>query len=1362
MSAPLTSSRKLQAQEELNRAIRSLSFDFQLQLQIPDPTLSPSKRRLLRRTEEQERSDAIYRRAHYLKFQDPHRLSTCLGRFREQADEHLKNWVRKPRADPDTTPIKSSFHDPHRSRLSCEERAELQTFLLGLLQDDNIVRQQRSKYSKRNSDEFPDPNAKRSRGSFEGPGDSPCNSIDDIPVRTRPSTRVHAGRPATQAAGTIAATRSNGTASTTTSFSKSQSFSFGAQSFNSSKVSLAPTIFSATTDDGATSTQTTIISDRSFKNPQTSFSRSLRQFEYQPPVEVTKHDDNEPQSPLLLRKYEYQPPEAIDEPMLPASDTPRTIIRTQPLDIKFPQPIRSSSPATAYSSLPEMAELDTPILGTPVFGREVPSCALTDRLRNIWPKFPIPGLNQAPLIILWELTRAALHCRVDLSQWDLAYKPTDAWHDQKKFRGQVLSHRLFVGQGLPPSCDRIAWDAALGSFSVQDKNVALLAEFIYNTEDSGPLYRLKLHAPRLELGHRLGRRFGADRFMEIIMPSPTSRDAPDIIKQDEQGPGKVIRWLAENAHYFIGRSWAPFFTREAKKTVKDSQPPHKTITIMQERVYFFATDGINFRLPEDQFPPLEEAKRPANRTKMRRCDLLNWAIGVERNAKQPVPKLFSRLALNLSKTCPTIVLEPHQFRHQETMLGFHKYMRAEDMKAQQDMGDGIGRMSRGLARKVATHLGLTEAPCAFQARIGSAKGMWIVDVDDDGLDDKDWIETYPSQRKWECDFQDIHHRTFEVREWSRELRPAGLNQQFIPVLEAQALRPRLMREAIAKHLVNGLSEEIGGQLAAMTHPTNLRSFTHRGFDRSTLGHVPFLGALPERDEDIVSFMLDSGFDATKNRYLRDLVWSMQKRQADQLKAKMNIKIPRSTYAYMVVDFTGTLEEGEVQLAFSSKFQAEGESDTLLDGIDILVARAPAHFVSDIQKVRAVFRPNLKRLKDVVVFSSKGKSPLADLLSGGDYDGDKAWVCWDPQIVENFTNAAKPVEPDLVRQGYLRKSNPSFQSILSTSRDVDGACTEFLHSAISFSMQPSYLGICTVFKEKLCYYERSVSSERAVALSTLVSLLVDQAKQGLLFTREDYDRLRRDMKMQGKDPEYLNERSSRYVNRDGSSHILDYLKFDVAENTIRQALTAFYDALHGPHVQAWDKDLTRLCDEFEAQRNDSRIIARLMTTLHAQISEMINEWKVSMAGSKSDNLNNEFATKVKELHQKWSSLQPSPELMSSRQVKPLLDSWNGDPALSKWEMLKASTMFKLGYKFAYTMLWRLSGQQLAWMKAMMSRGGSDVSAIAVTAEMWSVLRPDNKRITALNARRQAGHDNESLAALEEVTEYDEDGTQIDDA
>jgi hypothetical protein len=670
MSANIPSSRNPQAKEELNRTIRSISSEFQLQLQIPDPTLSPSKRQLQRRNEEQERCDAIYFRAQFLKFQDPNRLSICLTRFREQADDHLTNWIRKPRGDHDTTPIKSSFGDPHRhrARLTSEERGELQEYLLRLLRDDNIASQQRSRAAKRRSDEFADPSSKRSRNSFDG---SPaCDSIDDIPVRSRAvdsSGRLSAGR-AARRPGT--ASFSNGVPSSVTSFSSTQpqSLSFGHGSFNSSKASLAPTVFSATTN-GAPSTQTTILTNSSFKGSRTSFqssqpnyrdyqkpkdsaipfSQRIQEFQFKPKSTADCRDVDPAKIPSFRQhELEVSPEPAdipIDEPRLPPLAMP-TPMRSQNFGVKRRETIRSSSPATAYSSLPEMNELDTLLLNASDFDTTSPSCAITKRLRNIWPKFPIPGLNQAPLIILWELTRAALHCRVDLSEWDLEYKPDQTWHDQTNFRSLIFRHRLFIGAGLPQPCDRVVWNAGFGSFASHDKAVVLSAEFVVNTEDSGPLYRLKLQPPRLELGHRLARRFGADRFMEIIIPSPTSRDAPDIIKNDEQGAEKVIGWLNDNLHYFLGRSWSPFYNRAVRKSVKVPRPPHKSMTIMQERVYFFATDGNNFRLPESQFPPLEEATSLGYRTKMRRSDLLNWAINVEGNALQPVPKLFSRLALS--------------------------------------------------------------------------------------------------------------------------------------------------------------------------------------------------------------------------------------------------------------------------------------------------------------------------------------------------------------------------------------------------------------------------------------------------------------------------------------------------------------------------------------------------------------------------------------------------------------------------------------------------------------------------------------------------------------------------------------------
>lgn len=181
------------------------------------------------------------------------------------------------------------------------------------------------------------------------------------------------------------------------------------------------------------------------------------------------------------------------------------------------------------------------------------------------------------------------------------------------------------------------------------------------------------------------------------------------------------------------------------------------MTLYQRRVYFFATNGNNFRMPytRGSIPPPEEALTPNTRTQLKLSGLLEWAIRLQHNAKQPVSKLFSRLALSLSPTYPTVVLERGQIRH-----------RPKDLGVQAVMNDGIGRMSRSLAHKIARWLGLTETPVCFQGRFGCAKGIWIINTDDD-LSDDDWIETYPSQRKWDCDFQDLEFRRFDVKNWPR-------------------------------------------------------------------------------------------------------------------------------------------------------------------------------------------------------------------------------------------------------------------------------------------------------------------------------------------------------------------------------------------------------------------------------------------------------------------------------------------------------------------------------------------------------------------------------------------------------------------
>ena len=385
------------------------------------------------------------------------------------------------------------------------------------------------------------------------------------------------------------------------------------------------------------------------------------------------------------------------------------------------------------------------------------------------------------------------------------------------------------------------------------------------------------------------------------------------------------------------------------------------------------------------------------------------------------------------------------------------------------MNDGIGRMSSSLARKISESMGLLDVPAGFQGRIGSAKGVWIRDKSDLAAHQEDWIETYPSQRKWKCDFLDPDQRTFEVRSEVRELTPANLNLQFLPIFQDRAIDAELMKTRIGAILADGLQKELETQRLAMSSPIQFRQWLHengsvsRRAGRLRNFEVPFLAGLPRSMDEQMGFLLDGGFDPRKQKFLQEMAWTLRKDKCEELKKRLNIKVGRSTYAYMVVDFYGVLEEDEIHLGFSSRFRDEqsGFSETFLHGFDVLVARSPAHYVSDIQRVKAVFKPELGYLKDVVVFPIKGDVALADKLSGGDYDGDMAWVCWDPDIVNNFQNADVPKAPDLFDMGFMTKRTDKYEDLQHAGYKGSALTAEFLARSFRFNAEQAFLGMCTV-------------------------------------------------------------------------------------------------------------------------------------------------------------------------------------------------------------------------------------------------------------------------------------------------------------
>lgn len=661
------------------------------------------------------------------------------------------------------------------------------------------------------------------------------------------------------------------------------------------------------------------------------------------------------------------------------------------------------------------------------------------------------------------------------------------------------------------------------------------------------------------------------------------------------------------------------------------------------------------------------------------------------------------------------------------------------------MNDGVARMSPAVARAVQASLGLSTTPSAVQGRLGSAKGMWIIDVTDKS--DVTWIETFPSQCKWKLDWSmaDVEHRTLEIRNVASVPRSASFNLQFLPVLEDRAVEKTLMRKAVGDLLTTSLRRELDGQKKAVQNPLQFRQWTYENSvhkeDRLS-GHVPYQGAMPQTDEEIMNTMLDAGFDPQTNKLLNGLAYDIQLRKCQILSKKLNITVPRSAYLYMVVDFTGTLEENEVHIGFSTSFSADDEwSKTMVHGIDVLVARSPAHFISDIQKVKATFKPELADLTNVIVFSSKGDTPLAEKLSGGDYDGDLAWVCWDFHIVNNFENAELQEQPDLSR--YMPSDQETFRHLLLQSNKHRGkAVADMMAKSFQFNLSKSMLGVCTNFKERLCYERNNVCDAAARTLSTLLSNLVDQAKQGLHFTPENFTQLRQELGVSTPTTDLAYKQEVWPSNKPWPPrHIIDHLKFFVAKPAIDNELEKFHASLEsrgGTHH--WDADLAVYYKGYRHwvdRPSESNSLGRLRKSMGRILGDLIEDLKNVAACWDAYHMPEtiSYSERVARVYEVWVGIQPRSE--DSERAPWLL--LGGE--MSHWMLLKASTAFWMfcnsGNSSTYGMkprfVWQMACRHLCYIKSQAASGAPAV----VIPLMFACLRPDAKFVKRIEARLQGG-------------------------
>ncbi|KAL8366746.1 hypothetical protein RB595_010553 [Gaeumannomyces hyphopodioides] len=1423
---------------------QALNAEVGLELVAPDPTASPSRRRQWAdENGYHSRCDRIWTEFQYQFHQGD--IDAVLRDFHIQAKQTFSGWVRKFRADPKTLPASAK---PYRARDDAEV-AVLQELLRDVLVErrKSMPRRAPRLFKKAHSDgavleknggSNPNPTAftesaaparpQIERSSYKGITEESCkkpkntgkaggavakvslerasSDLNDLMVRSSfvPESTSFAGPSRARASAAQPQYQPPPAAARKPSPPKRETSGFlnYDASANTSSVSLASAYTSVSADDVPVNTQTTVeASSQELKRVLPSSSQRLRAPPppaIEPPASSFQFSGAEPTSDELEALWAAENEATVKPPTTPSAkigpqDTSSSSPSPEPsptyspwsgsmVDLLAKQshmvPETAAEPAPGPAPGPAPEPMPEPVQKAPR-KRET----LQDRLDLVWPKFP-DWLREAPLAVAWEVCRVALHCGVDLSQIKgVTYD--SSWVEQTKLWSVLHQLHEFKAHHLPKPSPPLVWAAALDSFKSRGQNVVLTASMNFSTVSTGPLFVLKMLPLKFDQPYRLSRRFGSDRFLEILYPSPNPGNAPTALKGEagEDARETTNRWLVRGQHWLVGRQWVPFYTKDDgyKQPTIDMRLGPEPPKVYKDKTYFFAVDGHNFQTPPPRHSLPPKDQEITRRTKLSVHKMLDWLLQLGENMDKPYLKLFSRIALGLSKTDPTVTFEKHQIRREKDLLS---PLPSEDTindgvgllsppsEKPNVMNDGVGRMSRSVARKVQKILGLTSVPCAIQGRLGSAKGMWIIDVKD--VSDEDWIETYPSQRKWECDFSDPDHRTLEVLGHASELHSARLNLQFLAVLEDRSRDKVAIRAAVGDLLKVSVKAELEGLRVALNHPIQFRQWVHENSTnrdtRIRYGEVPFLGGMPDKDEEMINLMLDHGFDPKEQKYLQDLAWKLQKQKCETLKKKLNISVGRSAYVYMVVDFWDLLKEDEVHICFSNKFQADDDfADTLLDGIDLLVARSPAHYVSDIQKVKAVFKPALKGLKDVIVFPCKGNVALADKLSGGDYDGDKAWVCWDPAIVTNFANAPVPDRPNLFDMDYLNKITETMGDLVIT-KGFEDATSAMIERSFLFHMRQNYTGECTNFKERLCYKRRNVNDKVAVLLSTLLSNLVDQSKQGIEFPAPKWRRLKADL-CGGKDPG-LPLYKGNWAGRGELDHIIDYLKFAVAKPLIDEELVAFDKAINSskkgrklkdpvasPTKNAsaemideassahyFDRHLTAYYDWFD--RFESPPVKKLLESLKRDILRIEEQWKRRMVplrenggeGVNGSGGDSDFCRKVREVYDLWCEILPDKEahesLADSGLVGMLEQSSLLHPEDSLWALLRASTAFKLLYWRSHTFVWRMAGRQLMRIKSQKvaaERGGTP--ATSVVPNMYAALRPDGKIIKQLVAREE---------------------------
>lgn len=352
--------------------------------------------------------------------------------------------------------------------------------------------------------------------------------------------------------------------------------------------------------------------------------------------------------------------------------------------------------------------------------------------------------------------------------------------------------------------------------------------------------------------------------------------------------------------------------------------------------------------------------------------------------------------------------------------------------------DGIGLISKDLFDKVlrSVYVKENQKVSALQIRICGCKGVLAVDpIIETG------VYVRPSMNKFVSTHSRLELCTYAVG------HPGYLNRQLILILNGLGVKTSVFQD-----LQNKMIDELRSTLAS---EEAARDFLNKTY--------------PSYYKDII-YMLDHGVKLVHDAYLKGMINAYFLANFKLIKSKARIFAPESKLLMGVLDEYRVLEYGEVFIQIT-----EDNSSYVVES-EIAIGKNPCYHPGDIRVLRAVSKPQLMHLHNVVVFPQIGPRPHPNECSGSDLDGDLYFVTWNKELIpERQVDAMDYIAPD-----ELMDQNPSM-----IEKVIDFFAT-FMASENIGRISNAHL---------IWADSKGIFSEEALKLAHLTSVAVDFPKTG---------------------------------------------------------------------------------------------------------------------------------------------------------------------------------------------------------------------------------------------------------------------------